>query len=83
LEERLGEKGYHESVFTHSLDPLLRLAGGQVRLRKNHVLWVAFAGLVNLWQPAWRYDPDPSSAEEATDFVNAVTDLSLWIENNL
>src|SRR5438132_11637622 len=79
LEDRLRQKGYHETVFTHSLDPLLKLTGGRERLRKNHSLWTEFAGLIDVWQPAWRYDPDPSDAEEATDFVNAVTDLLVWI----
>jgi hypothetical protein len=35
LERKLREKGFRERMFIHSLDPLLRLSGGQDRLRAN------------------------------------------------
>jgi hypothetical protein len=37
---------------------------------------------VNLWMPAWRYNPDLSIREDAEDFLDAVEKVSHWIENN-
>lgn len=69
-------------VFTHGLEELLMLADGMTRLRQNEGMWRTF-NLANGWTPSWRYSPEPSSPEDAEDFLAAVVTLKKWIENNL
>ncbi len=83
LEDRLQEKRIAFAAYTHSLELLLRMAGGKDRLRNNDILWRKFSNRVNGWQPAWRYDSDLSSAAQAEDFLEAVQEVLSWIENNL
>lgn len=85
LEEELQRRGVlsaQTSIFTHQLEPLLRLAGGLERLRQSEEHWRLF-NLVNRWVPAWRYTADLSNAEDAADFLTAVNRISQWIENNI
>ena len=72
----------HATVFTHQLEVLLRLANGLERLRQNAALWPLF-NIVNRWIPAWRYNPDLSSLEDAVDYLNAVDEIRHWIDNNV
>jgi len=85
LQEELQRRGVlsaQTSIFTHQLEPLLRLAGGLERLRQSEEHWRLF-NLVNRWVPAWRYTADLSNAEDAADFLTAVNRISQWIENNI
>lgn len=69
------------TIYTHQLELLLRLVQGIERLRQNQALWKQF-NIVNLWMPAWRYNPDLSTGDDADDFLLAVEEVSRWIENN-
>ena len=74
LEEELQRRGLlavHATIFTHQLEILFRLANGLDRLRRNAQLWPVF-NIVNLWIPAWRYNPDLSNHEDARDYLSAV-----------
>jgi len=85
LEAELQAKGIlaeQATVFTHQLERLLRLAEGIDRLRENEEHWRLF-NIVNRWLPAWRYTADLSSADDAKDFLDAVEQVSRWIENNV
>ena len=85
LQEELQRRGVlsaQTSIFTHQLEPLLRLAGGLERLRQSEEHWRLF-NLVNRWVPAWRYTADLSNADDAADFLTAVNRISKWIENNI
>ena len=84
LEEELKERGLisiDASMFTHQLELLLRASGGFDRLRRDAKLWPAFT-IVNRWVPAWRYDPNLSSREEAEDFFEALDRIASWIRGN-
>jgi hypothetical protein len=85
LEDELQRRGILASqatIFTHQLVLLLRLTGGMDRLRQNGSLWQLF-NLVNRWVPAWRYNADPSNHHDATDSLEAVENVSHWIEHNV
>ena len=82
LEDKLLARGIKESPFSHNLALMLKLAGGWDRLRQNQPMWAHFID-VNRWAPAWRYDPDLSSAKEAEEFLSAIKDVAGWIDNNL
>lgn len=70
------------TIFTHELESLLRLTNGLHRLRQNALLWQSF-NMVNLWMPAWRYNPDLSSRDDANDYLEAVDKIRHWIDNNV
>jgi HEPN domain-containing protein len=70
------------TVFTHHLEVLLRLTQALDRLRQNEPLWRMF-NIVNRWIPAWRYTADLSNREDAEDFLEAIEQVSHWIENNV
>ena len=85
LEEELQRRGLlsaHDTIFTHQLEILLRLSHGSDRLQQNEAHWRLF-NRVNRWIPAWRYTADLSSPKDAEDFLDAVTGISAWIENNI
>jgi HEPN domain-containing protein len=85
LEEELQHRGainHHTTVFTHHLELLLRLAQGFERLRQNRILWPQF-NIVNRWIPGWRYTANLSNCEDAEDFLDAVDNMTRWIENSL
>jgi hypothetical protein len=85
LEEELQRRGIlatQESVFTHQLELLLRLAHGLERLRQSEEHWRLF-NMVNRWVPAWRYTADLSNPEDAADFLAAVGRVSQWIDHNI
>jgi len=85
LDKRLTERGLlggDDSIYTHSLQRLLRWADGFDPLRRDLTLWRMFT-LVNQWIPAWRYNPDLSNREDAESFLTAVDRISRWIDNNL
>jgi HEPN domain-containing protein len=83
LEKRLDSRGLHQSLFTHNLETLLKVARGWQRLKQNFTLWTKFFNLINQWKPAWRYDPDPASRDEAEDFLTTTKEFLQWVENNL
>jgi hypothetical protein len=72
----------HTTVFTHSLEILLRLAQGRDRLQQDPAMWQLF-NEVNEWVPAWRYNPKPPAPADARDFLNAVEHIRHWIEHNV
>ncbi len=85
LDEEMKRGGWlkHEdTIYTHGLERLLRAADGFDRLRTDPKVWSAFA-MANRWQPAWRYDPNPSTPEDATAFLEAVDAVRHWIQNNI
>jgi len=85
LEDELQRRGMlttSATVFTHQLEPLLRLAQGFTRLRQNRRMW-QFFNIVNRWIPAWRYTAHLSNRQEAEAFLTAVKKICDWIENNL
>ena len=85
LEEELQRRGLlaeRATIFTHQLEILLRLANGLDRLRRNAQLWQVF-NIVNLWIPAWRYNPDLSNREDARDYLSAVDSIRHWIDHSL
>lgn len=71
-----------ESVFSHSLETLLRMAAGLDSVRERRETSAAF-NVVNEWVPAWRYSPDPGSAASCEDFVDSVEAMLKWINNNV
>lgn len=83
LEDRLTARGIEQTPFTHSLQILLRLAEAMDRLRQNEPLWNRFRKDVNRWQPAWRYNPDLSSKQEAARFLETVKEMLHWVDNNI
>jgi HEPN domain-containing protein len=85
LEEELQRRGIlavGSSIYTHQLELLLRLTHRIDAARRDQTLWKQFA-MVNLWLPAWRYNPDLSSQTDAEDFLQAVDALCRWIESNV
>jgi len=70
------------TVFTHQLELLLRLTQRFDQLRQHRMLWPQFA-LVNRWIPAWRYTADLANRQDATDFLEAVTQIMQWLEHNV
>jgi len=78
---RRGKLAAEAMIFTHQLEVLLRLADARDRLRQSEEYWRMF-NLVNRWVPAWRYSPDLSNLEDATDFLDAVEKVSRWIDRN-
>lgn len=85
LEDELQRRGVlttTATVFTHQLEPLLRLAGGLERLKQNRTMWSLF-NVVNRWIPAWRYTASLSNRKEAEGFLEAVKKILDWIENNI
>lgn len=85
LEVELQRKGLlssHQTVFSHQLERLLRLTGRMNALRQEADLWRSF-NIANRWVPAWRYNTNLSSEEDAFDYLEAVTSVNQWIENNV
>ena len=70
------------SMYTHRFETLFRVSGHLDRLRADPQLWATFA-ILNRWNPAWRYDPDSSSREEAEDFLTALDRISEWVRANI
>src|ERR1043166_9205828 len=60
-----------ESVFSHSMESLLRLVGGFERAMQRRETSAAFS-IVNEWVPAWRYSPDLGDSQTCEDFVASV-----------
>lgn len=85
LEDELPRRGVltdSATVFTHHLEVLLRLTQRFEQLRQHRVLWPQFT-LVNRWIPAWRYTANLANRQDATDFLEAVTQMMQWIEYNV
>jgi HEPN domain-containing protein len=85
LEEELGRRGVlavKDTVFTHQLELLLKVANARDRLRQNPDCWKSF-NIVNRWVPAWRYASDTPKPKDASDFLEAVETVSQWIEHNV
>jgi HEPN domain-containing protein len=80
--QRRGVLAEHTTVFTHHLELLLRLTQRFEQLRRHRLLWPQFT-LVNRWIPAWRYTADMANRQDATDFLEAVTQIMQWIEHNV
>ena len=70
------------TVFTHQLELLLRLTQRFDQLRQHRTLWPQFA-LVNRWIPAWRYTAYLANSQDATDFLEAITQIMQWLEHNI
>ena len=70
------------TVFTHQLEVLLRLTNAMDRLRQNAENWRSF-NIVNRWIPAWRYTANISNEDDANEFMDAVQNVSHWIEHNI
>ncbi len=83
LEEKLAQKGFSTSPFTHNLELLLEMAGGSDRLHDNLLLWRRFTRTINRWQPAWRYDPDLGTSDEAELLLTATKEFIHWLDHNL
>jgi HEPN domain-containing protein len=83
LEDKLQARDIQQTPFTHSLHSLMVLAGGVARIQSDPILWRQFSLIVNAWQPAWRYEPNLGSLEEAAAFLEAIRRMVAWIENNL
>jgi HEPN domain-containing protein len=85
LDDRLrqmGRLGTDTSLYTHQLVLLLRLTGRLDALQHNVPTWRQFL-LVNLWLPAWRYEPTNGNATEADRFLEATDAIIGWVENNV
>jgi HEPN domain-containing protein len=82
LEGELQQRNLQTSAYTHNLEALLALSGGQDRMRQNRSTWRAF-NEVNRWLPAWRYSPDGASREQCEDFLEAVQVILNWIDHNI
>ncbi len=85
LEDELQRRGVltdAATVFTHHLEVLLRLTQRFEQLRQHRGLWPQFT-LVNRWIPAWRYTANLANRQDATDFLEAVTQMMHWIEHNV
>ena len=85
LDEELKSRGLlavNSTVYTHQFEPLFQVSGHLDRLRENPNLWATF-NVVNRWQPAWRYNPDSSSREEAEDFLESLDQILAWIRGNI
>jgi HEPN domain-containing protein len=85
LEHELRARGIlapDATVFTHQLEVLLHLTNAMDRLRQNVENWRQF-NVVNRWMPAWRYNSDLSNEDDANFFMDAVENISRWIENNI
>ena len=81
LEEELQQRGKlagAATVFTHQLELLLRLTNALDRNAASDSIQ-----LVNRWVPAWRYTADLSNRGDAEDFLEAVEDVSHWIDTNI
>ncbi len=71
-----------ESVFSHSLESLLRMVGGFERATQRRESSAAFS-IVNEWVPAWRYSPDLGDSQTCEDFVESVETMVKWIDHNV
>ena len=45
-------------------------------------MWRQF-NIVNRWVPAWRYSADQSNSRDAEDFLDAVEEVTHWIDHNV
>lgn len=79
---RRGLRPEGASLFMHGLEFLLRLTGGLDRMRADPTVWTSFSR-VNRWVPGWRYDSDVSDPEEAGLFLEAVDEVTRWVEASL
>ena len=85
LEEELRRRGLmaeQATVFTHHLERLMTWTQAIHRLRRNPVHWRTF-NLVNRWLPAWRYDTNRVSGEDAKTFLDAVDTILHWVKYNV
>jgi hypothetical protein len=70
-----------QDVFTHGLESIAMRLPVYHRFRKSDV-WKDFAGQVNRWRPAWRYDPDDHQNKSAAAFIEAVQKVYNWLDSN-
>lgn len=68
-------------VYVHGLEVLLQRSRQRTKL-KNSPVWRDFAGVVNRWRPAWRYDPQDALNSEAKAFLDAVRRVYDWMDSN-
>jgi len=72
----------HDSVvYTHGLEALAKRLPLYNRLVASAV-WRDFAGSVNQWGPAWRYNPYNPSREKAEVFLSSVRRVFAWLDSN-
>jgi len=85
LDEELKDRGLialNTTMYTHQFESLFRVSGHLNRLRADPKLWSAFT-IVNRWNPAWRYDPNSASWEDAEDFFEALDLIIDWVRANI
>ena len=71
----------NERVFTHALEAFAQRLPLWNSLKASGV-WRDFAGEVNQWNPAWRYNPREPSSERAEAFLDAVERVVQWLDSN-
>ena len=70
-----------DRVFTHDLERFAKQLSLWNRLKAGTV-WRHFAGEVNQWNPAWRYNPHEPAADKAEAFLEAVVLVMQWLDSN-
>jgi hypothetical protein len=72
-----------DEVYVHGLEALLLhlLPTLYGRLQRSP-LWRDFAGRVNTWRPAWRYDPRDRYNQVAAAFMRSVEALYAWLDSH-
>lgn len=71
------------ALYTHGLEALLSTMPRLNRsLRESKDNWRLFASHVNLWKPAWRYNPAPLNVDWTSKFVEAVERVYRWLDAN-
>lgn len=59
----------------------MRWADARDRLAQNQSALRSFS-IANRWMPAWRYNPDLSSRDDAKEFLEAVKAVAQWVDAN-
>jgi len=68
-------------VYTHGLETLASKLPLYGTLTASTV-WRDFAGTVNQWKPAWRYNPRNPRREKAERFLESVSRVYQWLDSN-
>ncbi len=81
--EELSEKWDvdEQTVYSHGLEALAKRLPLYNRFTQSPV-WREFAGQVNRWRPAWRYDPEDHLNSGAAAFIKSVQAVYNWLESN-
>lgn len=68
-------------VYDHRLERLAKRLPLYGRFQESEV-WRLFAGVVNRWQPSWRYSPADRPRADAEGFLGAVWSVWEWLGSN-